>query len=150
MDLLQQAVNYKQLKKGANETTKALNRGIAEFVVLSADTEPLEILLHLPLLCEDKNVPYVFVPSKSGVCVCVCFHAVGYMVCAHAWLYTHTCIYGYMCMYACCVCVMQVAMYVHLYIIEHDILLLDCVVYVVLVSGIDCHFQMHYQSVDTG
>jgi U4/U6 small nuclear ribonucleoprotein SNU13 len=32
-----------------------------------ADTEPLEILLHLPLLCEDKNVPYVFVPSKTAL-----------------------------------------------------------------------------------
>lgn len=34
---------------------------------MAADAEPLEILLHLPLLCEDKNVPYVFVPSK--VCI---------------------------------------------------------------------------------
>ena len=34
--------------------TKCLNRGIAEFIVMAADTEPLEILLHLPLLCEDK------------------------------------------------------------------------------------------------
>ena len=34
--------------------TKTLNRGLAEFIVLTADTEPLEILLHLPLLCEDK------------------------------------------------------------------------------------------------
>ena len=67
LDLVQQAVNYKQVKKGANEATKALNRGIAEFVVLTADTEPLEILLHLPLLCEDKNVPYVFVPSKTAL-----------------------------------------------------------------------------------
>eukprot|EP00121_Abeoforma_whisleri_P001711 Awhi_evm2s1525 len=32
---------------------------------MAADTEPLEILLHLPLVCEDKNVPYVFVPSKQ-------------------------------------------------------------------------------------
>jgi len=32
---------------------------------MAGDTEPLEILLHLPLLCEDKNVPYVFVPSKQ-------------------------------------------------------------------------------------
>lgn len=69
LDLLQQATNYKQIKKGANEgsiiittvsiiivftATKALNRGIAEFIVMAADTEPLEILLHLPLLCEDK------------------------------------------------------------------------------------------------
>ncbi|PHT36277.1 NHP2-like protein 1 [Capsicum baccatum] len=67
MDLVQQAANYKQLKKGANEATKTLNRGIAEFVVMAADTEPLEILLHLPLLAEDKNVPYVFVPSKQAL-----------------------------------------------------------------------------------
>lgn len=64
--LSQQAMNYKQLKKGANEATKALNRGQAEFVILAADAEPLEILLHIPLLCEDKNVPYVFVQSKQG------------------------------------------------------------------------------------
>ena len=31
------------------------------------DAEPLEILLHLPLLCEDKNVPYVFVNSKAAL-----------------------------------------------------------------------------------
>lgn len=35
--------------------------------MLAADTEPLEILLHLPLLCEDKNVPYVFVAAKSSL-----------------------------------------------------------------------------------
>ncbi|KAI8895182.1 putative SNU13-component of the U4/U6.U5 snRNP [Globomyces pollinis-pini] len=67
IDLVQQASHYKQLKKGANETTKTLNRGISEFIIMAADTEPLEILLHLPLLCEDKNVPYVFVPSKSAL-----------------------------------------------------------------------------------
>lgn len=44
--------------------TKALNKGRAELVILAADAEPLEILLHLPLLCEDKNSPYVFVASK--------------------------------------------------------------------------------------
>ncbi|TMW60376.1 hypothetical protein Poli38472_000418 [Pythium oligandrum] len=67
LDLVQQATNYKQIKKGANEATKTLNRGISEFIVMAADTEPLEILLHLPLLCEDKNVPYVFVPSKVAL-----------------------------------------------------------------------------------
>lgn len=65
--------------------TKTLNRGIAEFIILTADTEPLEILLHLPLLCEEKarpllriswhvlltdslqNVPYVFIESKAAL-----------------------------------------------------------------------------------
>nr|ARW29620.1 NHP2L [Corythucha ciliata] len=67
LNLVQQALNYKQLRKGANEATKTLNRGLAEFVVMAADTEPLEILLHLPLLCEDKNVPYVFIRSKQAL-----------------------------------------------------------------------------------
>lgn len=34
---------------------------------MTADVEPIEIVLHLPLLCEDKNVPYVFVPSKTAL-----------------------------------------------------------------------------------
>ncbi|ESK89856.1 hypothetical protein Moror_841 [Moniliophthora roreri MCA 2997] len=67
LELTQQAVQYKQLKKGANEATKTLNRGVAEFIILTADTEPLEILLHLPLLCEEKNVPYIFLPSKAAL-----------------------------------------------------------------------------------
>lgn len=67
LELIQQANNYKQLKKGANEATKTLNRGISECIILAADAEPLEILLHLPLLCEDKNVPYVFVMSKIAL-----------------------------------------------------------------------------------
>ena len=33
----------------------------------AADAEPLEIILHLPLLCEDKNVPYVFCRSKAAL-----------------------------------------------------------------------------------
>lgn len=62
-----QAENSKQVKKGANESTKTLNRGLSKLIILAADTEPLEILLHLPLLCEDKNVPYVFVPSREAL-----------------------------------------------------------------------------------
>lgn len=67
LDLVQQAASYKQLKKGANEATKTLNRGTAEVLILAADAEPLEIVLHLPLVCEDKNVPYVFVGSKTSL-----------------------------------------------------------------------------------
>ncbi|KAL2037386.1 hypothetical protein N7G274_009871 [Stereocaulon virgatum] len=67
LDLVQQASHYRQLKKGANEATKTLNRGTSEIIILAADTAPLAILLHLPLLCEDKNVPYVYVPSKTAL-----------------------------------------------------------------------------------
>ncbi|KAI1758949.1 L30e-like protein [Hypoxylon sp. FL1150] len=67
LDLVQQAGHARQLKKGANEVTKTLSRGVAEIVILAADTTPLAILLHLPLLCEDKNVIYCYVPSKIAL-----------------------------------------------------------------------------------
>ena len=49
--------------------TKTLNRGIAEMIVMAADAEPLEILLHLPLLCEDKvrATPIGHAPSRPYV-----------------------------------------------------------------------------------
>ena len=56
--------------------TKTLNRGISEFIVMAADTEPLEILLHLPLLAEDK-VKFLFsviVNEFLGYpCICTLF-----------------------------------------------------------------------------
>jgi U4/U6 small nuclear ribonucleoprotein SNU13 len=67
LDLVTQAQHYQQLRKGANEATKTLNRGQAELIILAADTEPIEILMHLPLLSEDKSVPYVYVPSKAAL-----------------------------------------------------------------------------------
>lgn len=67
LELIALASNYKKIKKGANESTKTLNRGITDLIVLAADAEPIEIILHLPLLCEDKNIPYVFVPSQKAL-----------------------------------------------------------------------------------
>ena len=65
--LVEQAHSSKQLKKGANEATKTLNRGQSKLIIMAADAEPLEILLHLPLLCKDKNVTYIFVNSKEAL-----------------------------------------------------------------------------------
>jgi len=45
------------------EATKTLNRGVSELIILAADTKPLQILLHLPLLCEDKNSQSNTVPT---------------------------------------------------------------------------------------
>ena len=44
-----------------------MNRGVADLIVLASDTEPLEIILHLPLLCEDKNVPYVYIGKQADL-----------------------------------------------------------------------------------
>jgi len=54
-----------RIKKGTNEATKAVERGIAKLVLIAEDVDPPEVVAHLPLLCEEKKVPYVYVPSKK-------------------------------------------------------------------------------------
>ncbi|MEM4841210.1 MAG: 50S ribosomal protein L7Ae [Nanopusillaceae archaeon] len=53
-----------KIKKGTNETTKAVDRGQAKLVAIALDVDPPEIVMHLPALCEEKGIPYVFVSSK--------------------------------------------------------------------------------------
>ena len=63
--IVETAKSTGKLKKGTNETTKAIEKGQAKFVVIAADIEPKEITMHIPLIAEEKNVPCVQVPSKE-------------------------------------------------------------------------------------
>ena len=56
-----------KIRKGTNETTKAIERGQAKLVAIAEDVDPPEIVMHLPALCEEKGVPYVYVPSKQAL-----------------------------------------------------------------------------------
>lgn len=65
IEVVRDASEVRQLKKGAHEVFKTLHRGLADFVIIAADTQPLDIVLHLPTLAKTKKIPYVFVPSKQ-------------------------------------------------------------------------------------
>jgi large subunit ribosomal protein L7Ae len=65
LSLLEKIRETGKVKKGTNETTKAVERGLAKLVYIAMDVDPPEIVAHLPLLCEEKNIPYVYVKSKS-------------------------------------------------------------------------------------
>lgn len=54
-----------KVRKGTNETTKAIERGNSRLVVIAEDVEPPEVVAHLPILCEERNAAYIFVPSKQ-------------------------------------------------------------------------------------
>jgi len=64
-EALQLAAKTGAVKKGTNETTKAVERGQAKLVVIAEDVDPPEVVAHLPLLCEERKIPYVYVPSKA-------------------------------------------------------------------------------------
>ena len=56
-----------KIKKGVNETTKAIERGFAKLVVVAEDVDPIEIVMHLPALAKEKNVPIIPVKSKENL-----------------------------------------------------------------------------------
>ena len=54
-----------KVKKGTNEATKAIERGISKLIVIAEDVEPPEVVAHLPIICDEREADYVFVPSKQ-------------------------------------------------------------------------------------
>lgn len=54
-----------KIKRGTNEVTKAIEKGQAKLVVYAKDINPPEIVMHLPLLSKEKNIPCVQVDSKE-------------------------------------------------------------------------------------
>jgi len=64
-EVVEKARDTGKISKGTNEATKQVERGQAKLVVMAEDVSPEEILAHMPLLCEEKNIPYTYVPSKE-------------------------------------------------------------------------------------
>lgn len=55
------------VKKGVNEVTKSIERGLASLVVIAEDVEPQEVIMHIPKLCDQKKITYSYVPTKMDL-----------------------------------------------------------------------------------
>ncbi|KAK0635885.1 50S ribosomal protein L30e-like protein [Bombardia bombarda] len=83
---------YKLIKKGAK--LKAIHRGVKEcekaikkcplkgagskpnsapgLVIIAGDISPMDVIMHFPILCEEHNVPYLFIKSRAELGVAAC------------------------------------------------------------------------------
>lgn len=67
LEVIETARETGKIRKGVNEATKAVERGIAKLVVVAEDVDPKEIVMHLPALCDEKKIPLHKVPSKNDL-----------------------------------------------------------------------------------
>lgn len=65
LQAVEQARATGKIRKGTNEVTKAVERGVAKLVVIAKDVSPPEILMHLPLLAKEKSIPLVQIEKKE-------------------------------------------------------------------------------------
>jgi large subunit ribosomal protein L7Ae len=65
LQLVQVARETGRVRVGTNEVTKSSERAEAKLVVMAEDVDPVEILVHIPMLCEEKRIPYLYVGKKQ-------------------------------------------------------------------------------------
>ncbi|WP_336325210.1 50S ribosomal protein L7Ae [Halovenus sp. HT40] len=67
LEALEVARDTGTVKKGTNETTKTVERGNAELIYIAEDVQPEEIVMHLPEIADEKDVPYVFIGAQDDL-----------------------------------------------------------------------------------
>ncbi len=67
LEIIEMAKATGKLRKGANEVTKAIEKGTAKFVAIAADVSPAEVVMHIPLLSKEKGIPCVKVDTKEAL-----------------------------------------------------------------------------------
>ncbi|XP_012223035.1 H/ACA ribonucleoprotein complex subunit 2-like protein [Linepithema humile] len=55
------------IRNGLKDVQKHLRKGEKGMVVFAGDVNPVEIMCHLPIVCEDKGIPYCFTPSRLDI-----------------------------------------------------------------------------------
>jgi H/ACA ribonucleoprotein complex subunit 2 len=65
--LVKKASSAKRIRRGVKEVIKGLRKGEKGLVILAGDIYPLDVMSHIPLLLEEKDIPYLFVPSKQDL-----------------------------------------------------------------------------------
>jgi len=51
--------------RGSNEVTKAAERGVAKLIIMAEDVNPPELLAHIPMICEEKQIPFGYVRHQE-------------------------------------------------------------------------------------
>ncbi|CAA6670653.1 unnamed protein product [Spirodela intermedia] len=67
LKLVRRAAESKCLKRGVKEVVKSIRRGHKGLCVIAGNISPIDVITHVPILCEEADIPYVYVPSKEDL-----------------------------------------------------------------------------------
>lgn len=70
-DIIEKASKTGKVDKGVNEVTKAVERGVAKFVVVATDVDPKELTQHLSILCKEKDIKFTEADSREKLGISV-------------------------------------------------------------------------------
>ncbi|KAI8564139.1 hypothetical protein RHMOL_Rhmol03G0158800 [Rhododendron molle] len=65
--LVRRAAGHKCLKRGVKEVVKSIRRGNKGLCVIAGNISPIDVITHVPILCEESDIPYIYVTSKEDL-----------------------------------------------------------------------------------
>ncbi|KAJ7956539.1 H/ACA ribonucleoprotein complex subunit 2-like protein [Quillaja saponaria] len=70
--LVRRAAEHKCLKRGVKEVVKSIRRGQKGLCIIAGNISPIDVITHVPILCEEAEIPYIYVTSKELQFVVLC------------------------------------------------------------------------------
>ncbi|KAL4853430.1 ABC transporter G family member 7 [Chlorella vulgaris] len=67
LKLAKKAAKRKQIKRGVKEVIKAIRKNVQGLCLIAGDISPVDVITPLPVMCEDRDIPYIYVPSKEAL-----------------------------------------------------------------------------------
>lgn len=61
------AAKKNKLYRGLKNVQTRIRKGGKGVCVFAGDVTPIDIYCHLPIVCENQEIPYCFVPSKKDI-----------------------------------------------------------------------------------
>ena len=55
------------VRNGLKDVQTRIRKGETGLVIFAGDVSPLEIMCHMPAVCEDKDIPYCYTPSRADL-----------------------------------------------------------------------------------
>ncbi|CAH0476845.1 unnamed protein product [Peronospora belbahrii] len=62
--VIKKATKVKGIKRGVKEVVKGIRKGEKGVCIIAGDISPVDVISHIPVLCEENDIPYIFTPSK--------------------------------------------------------------------------------------
>ncbi|XP_053204876.1 H/ACA ribonucleoprotein complex subunit 2-like protein [Panonychus citri] len=67
LKLIKKAGKEKGIIAGLKNVQKQVRRGDKGITIIAGDVTPIDVISHLPVLCEDKDIPFAFVPLRYDI-----------------------------------------------------------------------------------
>jgi len=70
LKLVKETIEKKELKRGVKQCVKFIRKDDPatkknRLAILGGDVSPIDVVAHIPVMCEDREIPYIYIPSRQ-------------------------------------------------------------------------------------